>query len=1125
MPIEPTPLFRAEVIRSRLAGFAVPADAAAHRALLARWVRLLESSHGKQLNEKELLPDFLTDVFAQILGYSGPAAQDSRGRYTMSREKHVEVDGKFADAVLGTFGGDSFRFVAAVEGKGPRDPLDRPYGGRAHSAVEQAYGYAINLPCDWVIVTNLREIRLYAKNATQRTFERFVVTELATDDWAFKRFVFLLGAERVIPVAGQPHLYTLLEDSTRAGEALTQEYYAEYARVRRTLLQVLLADNPTALPPRVLSATQLLLDRVLFIAFAEDRELLPGETLRKAYEHCDPYYPRGIWENFKALFRAIDVGSELLNIPRYNGGLFAHDSLLDDTLVVPDHACQHIRRLGDYSYALPSAADSLEPNSTPAPIVDVEILGHIFEQSVEDLEMLRAELDGDGATDRRVSKRRREGVFYTPKSITTFIVDDALRPTLAESFEALRREHAARAKGTQPAVLVNPVAYDRIAINEPQRQALIAFWSAWLECLTTIRVLDPACGSGAFLVEAFDQLQERYQDAIEHLVELTNQPSLFDPDRTILQHNLFGVDLNEEAVEICRLSIWIKTAKRGKVLAELNDNILVGNSVVADPAVDGRAFVWEASFSAARNQGGFDVVVGNPPYVRADHLARYKQHFAERYRVFQGSADLYVYFFEQGLRVLRPGGRLSFVVTNKWLKAEYAEPLRRYLVENAWLEHVTDLGHARQVFPDADVFPSIVLLRRPTKESDRRQPRAAVIPRERLVLSRVAEQSREYSFTVDQKTLTPEPWVLEPSTVRALMTKIGRGGVPLAEYLGSEPFRGVMTGYNDAFLLDVATRDALVAADPGTATLFKPYVRGQDIGRWVTDWDARWLLALQSSDNYPWPWHRADEDAETVFARTYPALYRHMQAHKQPLQKRSDQGRYWWELRSCSYYELFERPKLLYQEIQYYPAYALDTAGLYTNNKGFLLPTDDLYLLGLLNSPLMWWYNWRFLQHMKDDALTPAAIRFRDVPIAAPSDEVRETVHEAVSGLVVLSTEQRDLIGLLHDWLRIEFGIQSPGESLSNLADIDFDAFASEVKKRRTGRKGLGTNEVKHLREEFERILPALRDARARVVALESAVTGAVFDAYGLDAADVDLVWRTAPPRMPGNLDYNDNGS
>jgi hypothetical protein len=373
MPIETPPLFRADVVRSHLAAFTLPPSAVSARSRVAQWVTLLESPHGKQLNEKELLPDFLTDIFGHVLGYRGPAAGDARGRYALSREKHVEVDGKYADAVLGELGSDSPRFVAALEGKGPCDPLDRPFAGRTRSAVDEAYGYAINLPCDWILVTNLREIRLYFKGVTQRTFERFPIAELAADERAYTRFVFLLRADRVVPPAVRSHLYPLLEESARGGETPTQDYYEEYARLRRTLLEALLAANPTVAPPLVLTATQRLLDRVLFIAFAEDRELLPSATLKQAYEHRDAYRPRPIWDTFRALFRAIDDGSPQLNIPRYNGGLFAVDPLLDETLDVPDAACEHLRRIGDYHYAKPRA--DANGNAADAPIIDVDIFG------------------------------------------------------------------------------------------------------------------------------------------------------------------------------------------------------------------------------------------------------------------------------------------------------------------------------------------------------------------------------------------------------------------------------------------------------------------------------------------------------------------------------------------------------------------------------------------------------------------------------------------------------------------------------------------------------------------------------------------------------------------------------
>ena len=171
MPVEAKPLFRPDVLRTHLAGFALPAHVDACRPKLAHWADLLASGKADTFKEQEILPDFLTDFFCGILGYTRPA--DGGPRYTISREKHVQVDGKFADAVLGDFGRGPDRFIVALEGKGPKDPLDRPFAGRRMSAVDQGYRYAINLPCDFVIVTSIRQTRLYHKGADQQTYERF----------------------------------------------------------------------------------------------------------------------------------------------------------------------------------------------------------------------------------------------------------------------------------------------------------------------------------------------------------------------------------------------------------------------------------------------------------------------------------------------------------------------------------------------------------------------------------------------------------------------------------------------------------------------------------------------------------------------------------------------------------------------------------------------------------------------------------------------------------------------------------------------------------------------------------------------------------------------------------------
>ncbi|HEY7545148.1 MAG TPA: hypothetical protein VID27_09710, partial [Blastocatellia bacterium] len=211
MPIVNKPLFRAEVLRPHLLSFQLPERAIAFRAKLDGWAELFASGRADSLKERELLPLFFADFFFGLLGYSGPA--ESLDLYTMSLEKHVEVDGKYADAVLGRFRPTAQDYLVAVEGKGPKDPLDRPFAGRRMSAVDQGYRYAINLPCDWIIVTSMRQTRLYYKGADQQTYERFDTEKMASDESLLKKFVFLLAAERVAPPSNQCHLYDLLSAS------------------------------------------------------------------------------------------------------------------------------------------------------------------------------------------------------------------------------------------------------------------------------------------------------------------------------------------------------------------------------------------------------------------------------------------------------------------------------------------------------------------------------------------------------------------------------------------------------------------------------------------------------------------------------------------------------------------------------------------------------------------------------------------------------------------------------------------------------------------------------------------------------------------------------------------------
>jgi hypothetical protein len=395
--------------------------------------------------------------------------------------------------------------------------------------------------------------------------------------------------------------------------------------------------------------------------------------------------------------------------------------------------------------------------------------------------------------------------------------------------------------------------------------------------------------------------------------------------------------------------------------------------------------------------------------------------------------------------------------------------------------------------------------------------RVCAIPREQLRISDLSAQIVAEGFDVERDRLTADAWSLEPKAVVTLLDKLQRHGTPLAEYAGVKPLMGIKTGFNEAFLIDTPTRNALAAADPACAAIIRPYIRGQDIKRWHPDWANLWMITLKSSGDHAWPWSTAGnlEMAEDIFRQTYPSLYARMKPMQEALTKRQDKGRYWWELRSCAYWQEFEKAKIVYQEIQFHPSYTFDSGGTYGNNKTFFITVHDLYLLSILNSPLLWWHNWRFLPHMKDEALTPVAFLVEKMPIVSPPDDVRSQIEARARRLIdVAASQQRTRRDML-DWLKMEHDVAEPNAKLQNSLDLDSDAFIAEVKKVRGKKKPLSLAALRSLREEHERtIVPAQALAR-EALGLEQQVSDLVNAAYGLTPAEVALMWETAPPRMP----------
>ena len=215
----------------------------------------------------------------------------------------------------------------------------------------------------------------------------------------------------------------------------------------------------------------------------------------------------------------------------------------------------------------------------------------------------------------------------------------------------------------------------------------------------------------------------------------------------------------------------------------------------------------------------------------------------------------------------------------------------------------------------------------------------------------------------------------------------------------------------------------------------------------------------------------------------------------------------------------------MYQEIQFHPCYTLDREQILANNKVFFIPSGDLYLLGVLNSPLMWWHNWRYLPHMKDEALTPAGFLMDRLPVKQPTDLIREAVEQEVKRLIDITAEQRAGGRSILDWLKLEHGVEKPSQKLQAVDTLDADGLAAEVKKARGKNNALTVAQLKALKEEHARSVVPLRALAAEAGRLEARVADLVNAAYGLTPEEVALMWRTAPPRMPGVAPSGGGGS
>jgi type I restriction-modification system DNA methylase subunit len=430
-------------------------------------------------------------------------------------------------------------------------------------------------------------------------------------------------------------------------------------------------------------------------------------------------------------------------------------------------------------------------------------------------------------------------------------------------------------------------------------------------------------------------------------------------------------------------------------------------------------FLWRLHFSEVFQQrGGFDIVIANPPYVRQESIKEFKPAFKRTFECYTGMTDLYVYFFERGVKLLRPAGALAYISSNSFLNSAFGEKLRRFFSINTRVRQIIDFAETK-VF-EAVTEPCVICLTRDSAEDNSVQ---FLKWDETAPLDGLPNATRISFQTIAQRELKPETWQLEPPDVLRLLQKLRKAGKAIGGYIDRQFYRGILTGLNEAFLVNRDTRDQLIRNHRSSEKILKPLLRGRDVKRWCTDFSGQYLVKIESSENKVHPWsEKSEAEAEKVFKKTYPAIYEHFQSLKkialeepdergcrnvfEKLQRRDDQGKYFWELRSCAYWQEFEKPKILYQEINRTDSFAFDDFGYVANAKLVMLPDAPRWWLGLFNSRIGQWYLHTFTGVPLGGFLALQWPVMKTFPIPAVSTEQQDSVERLVER--ILSSKKRD---------------------------------------------------------------------------------------------------------------------
>ncbi len=911
--------------------------------LVERFQRNLGVYKGPGYNETQVRREFI-DPFFEALGWDVANRKGYAEQYKdVVHEDSVKVGVslKAPDYSFRIGGQRKFFLEAKRPSVSVKDDTSPAYQLRR-------YAWSAKLPLS--ILTDFEELAIYdcrQKPAPKDKVSAGRIAYYTYDNYLdeFDNIYDVLSKEAVL--MGSFDRYVLSSKKKRGTGEVDKEFLKEIESWRDSLARNLALRNTELSIHELNFAVQHTIDRIIFLRICEDRGIENYGRLQSLINGTN------IYRRLLQLFDEADT--------RYNSGLFNFKSdTLSHTLTIDDRV-------------LKSLIENLYYPNSPYEfsVLGADILGNVYEQFLG--KVIRLTAGHQAKVEEKPEVKKAGGVYYTPRYIVEYIVKNTVGRQLT---------------GQTP------------------------------KKVSKLKILDPACGSGSFLIGAYQYLLDWhlkwYMDNNPEKHAKGKRPAIYSgkgnvwrlttqEKKQILLNNIFGVDIDRQATEVTKLSLLLKVLEdenqetlgktlslfKERALPDLKNNIKCGNSLIGPDFYDQmeldlgdeeirriNVFDWsdvERGFGEIMKAGGFDAVIGNPPYVRQEMIGEFKPYFQSRYSTYNGVADLYVYFIEKAVSLLKDGGQFSYIVANKWMRARYGGPLRAWMKEQA-IEEITDFGDL-PVFEKATTYPCILRI---SRRRARLCPKFHATKVKTLDFNDLNEYVDEESYEVSRATLDDNGWSLVSEAEEAILAKVKSAGVPLSEYVEGRIYRGVLTGLNAAFVIDRATKERLIAEDPKSAELIKPFLVGKDIKRYKTPSSERFLIFTRRGVDI-----KQYAGIEEYLAQFKARLMPKPKDWKGDQWKGRKPGAYqWYEIQdTVDYYRAFEKHKIIYPNICKRPEFTIDTEQWFTNQKCFIISLADKYLLGILNSSLTFFLFRKILPKLRGDFYEPSYVYFKDFPI------------------------------------------------------------------------------------------------------------------------------------------------